>query len=190
MYFVWRHQNWLFLQQEAWSFEIKLCNVFLFPFSPLHLEQNLCTLPQACAICFTSSFSRPGTDTANIVCPCVSLCLETFISMKAVYTLKSLWLRLSPLSKCHSCIKVILLPLAYHLLTFSPLPLALALFLQFNTFPYLLAFVWGETITVRINFVAWWQSCTHTMSHSCQKWCTEKSKLLLCLCFHSPRLRS
>lgn len=70
----WRHQNWLFLQQEAWSFEIKLCNVFLFPFSPLHLEQNLCTLPQACAICLTSSFSRPGTQTQQILCVLVCLC--------------------------------------------------------------------------------------------------------------------
>lgn len=111
--------------------------------------------------------------------------------MKTVYILKSLWLRLSPLSKCHSWIKEksSFLPLIYNLLTLSPLLAALALFLQFNTSPYLLSFVLGKPITVRIHFVAWWQSCTRTMSHSCQNWCTGRSTLLLCLCSHSPHLK-
>lgn len=55
MYFVWRHHNRLF--SAAGFFEIGLFNVF-FPLSDLHLEQDLCTLPQACAICFTSSFQK------------------------------------------------------------------------------------------------------------------------------------
>lgn len=76
MELVCRHSDlasfFFFPQQQAYGFEIRL---LIYYFSPaLHLEQNLCTFPQACAICFTCSFSRQGIDTTNTVCTCVCVC--------------------------------------------------------------------------------------------------------------------